>query len=300
MILQDINAGTVANDGTGDSPRAGALKINANNALLAAALSGAVAGAALTGAEKLLGLDGSDNKAWLVSQLATYITALIVDSAPGTLDTLNELAAALGDDPNFATTIATALAGKQPLDSDLTAIAALLPANDDVLQRKSGAWINRSIAQLRADLGAGQLVHQSAVNSAMTGTTAETTLATFTIPANSLGPNGSADILALIGYTNSANNKTLRIRINGTQVWGLNVTTTASVQLFFSFANRNAANSQVANANAIFGFGGTTGAEQTFSFDSTADLTVTITGQLATAAEDIHLARRRCLLFHGD
>lgn len=31
----------------------------------------------------------------------------LVDSAPETLDTLNELAAALGDDPNFATTLAT-------------------------------------------------------------------------------------------------------------------------------------------------------------------------------------------------
>lgn len=51
--------------------------------------------------------------------------AAIVDAAPGTLDTLNELAVALGDDPNFATTITTALAGKQPLDADLTAIAAL-------------------------------------------------------------------------------------------------------------------------------------------------------------------------------
>lgn len=36
----------------------------------------------------------------------------LVDTAPGTLDTLNELAAALGDDPNFATTVTTALAGK--------------------------------------------------------------------------------------------------------------------------------------------------------------------------------------------
>lgn len=35
--------------------------------------------------------------------------AELVDSAPGALDTLNELAAALGDDPNFATTIATSI-----------------------------------------------------------------------------------------------------------------------------------------------------------------------------------------------
>jgi len=43
--------------------------------------------------------------------------AALVDASPGTLDTLNELAAALGDDPNFATTMANALAAKAPLDS---------------------------------------------------------------------------------------------------------------------------------------------------------------------------------------
>ena len=41
--------------------------------------------------------------------------ALLVDSAPATLDTLNELAAALGDDPNFATTTANNIATKLPL-----------------------------------------------------------------------------------------------------------------------------------------------------------------------------------------
>lgn len=38
--------------------------------------------------------------------------AALVDSSPGALDTLNELAAALGNDPNFATTMTNALAGK--------------------------------------------------------------------------------------------------------------------------------------------------------------------------------------------
>ncbi|EJX0512107.1 tail fiber protein [Salmonella enterica] len=46
--------------------------------------------------------------------------AALVDSSPGALDTLNELAAAIGDDPNFATTMTNALAGKQPLDGTLT------------------------------------------------------------------------------------------------------------------------------------------------------------------------------------
>lgn len=49
------------------------------------------------------------------------------------------------------------LDGKQPLDSDLTDVAALTPTNDDVLQRKAGAWTNRSIAQLTTDLGLGSV-----------------------------------------------------------------------------------------------------------------------------------------------
>lgn len=49
----------------------------------------------------------------LVTYIATQLAALVA-SSPSTLDTLNELAAALGDDPNFATTITNALAGKAP------------------------------------------------------------------------------------------------------------------------------------------------------------------------------------------
>ena len=46
------------------------------------------------------------------SYVGTQI-ANLVDSSPATLDTLNELAAALGDDPNFATTVATSIGTKQ-------------------------------------------------------------------------------------------------------------------------------------------------------------------------------------------
>lgn len=42
----------------------------------------------------------------------------------------------------------------QPLDSDLTAIAALVPTDDDIIQRKASAWTNRTMAQLAADLNA--------------------------------------------------------------------------------------------------------------------------------------------------
>jgi len=48
----------------------------------------------------------------------TYVTTQInnvVDAAPGALDTLNELAAALGDDANFSTTVTNSIATKLPL-----------------------------------------------------------------------------------------------------------------------------------------------------------------------------------------
>lgn len=65
--------------------------------------------------------------------------AAMVGSAPAALDTLNELAAALGNDPNFATTMLNALVGKQPLDNTLTNLSG------------------KDVAGLLAYLGLGEL-----------------------------------------------------------------------------------------------------------------------------------------------
>ena len=53
---------------------------------------------------------------------ATATIASITDSAPATLDTLNELAAALGDDANFSTTVTNSIALKAN-SADLNAVA---------------------------------------------------------------------------------------------------------------------------------------------------------------------------------
>lgn len=57
-----------------------------------------------------------DDRQYIDQTVATAVSNL-VDSAPGTLDTLNELAAALGDDPNFATSTATALSNRVRVDA---------------------------------------------------------------------------------------------------------------------------------------------------------------------------------------
>ena len=65
---------------------------------------------------------GNGSSTW--SALNYYVDAnAILDGAPGVLDTLNELAAALGDDPAFITTVATNLSNHEADTSNVHGIA---------------------------------------------------------------------------------------------------------------------------------------------------------------------------------
>ncbi|MDV1144988.1 prophage tail fiber N-terminal domain-containing protein, partial [Citrobacter freundii] len=76
--------------------------------------------------------------------------AALVGSSPEALDTLAELAQALGNDPNFATTMLNALAGKQPLDGTLTNLSGKdVPALLQYLGLEE--TINRAAGSLQKD-----------------------------------------------------------------------------------------------------------------------------------------------------
>lgn len=88
------------------------------------------------------------------TQIATtgFVAAAIgalIDAAPGAMNTLNELAAALGDDPSFAATVTNALAGKLSAASNLSDV-----------QNKTTA---------RSNLGLGSMAVQSSGSVAITG-----------------------------------------------------------------------------------------------------------------------------------
>ena len=90
------------------------------------------------------------------TQLATtaFVAAAIgalIDAAPGAMDTLTALAAALGDDPSFAATVTNALAGKLASASNLSDLP------------------NKATA--RTNLGLGSLATQAASSVAITGGT---------------------------------------------------------------------------------------------------------------------------------
>lgn len=73
---------------------------------------------------------GTNNTQIASTAFVMAAIAALVDSSPDALNTLNELAAALGNDPNFATTMTNALAGKQSKDATLTALAELATSAD--------------------------------------------------------------------------------------------------------------------------------------------------------------------------
>lgn len=70
----------------------------------------------------------------------------LIDSAPSTLDTLNELAAALGDDPNFATTITNTLAGKANLSGAIFTGPVTIPSGTGNFNSLTVNGINVSIS----------------------------------------------------------------------------------------------------------------------------------------------------------
>lgn len=131
--------------------------------------------------------------------------AALVASSPEALDTLNELAAALGNDPNFATTMTNALAGKQPLDTTLTnlsgkSISGLLEylrivdatTSQKGLVRLNGGVTNESNEEA-ATPGAVKIAYDAAMNAfnlAKTKYTAEgatTAIAGLVQLVNSMG-----------------------------------------------------------------------------------------------------------------
>lgn len=87
--------------------------------------------------------------------------AALVDSSPAALDTLNELAAALGDDANFSTTVLNALAGKEPTIVTLPIAKGGTNSNTALNNNRLMASIAGAIKEL-AVLTSGKLIFTDA------------------------------------------------------------------------------------------------------------------------------------------
>jgi hypothetical protein len=168
----------------------------------------------------------------------------------------------------------------------------------------TGASTDRAAAQ---NLKVPYVVAQSAATGmSVTGTGSETALATIAIPAGAMGANGRLRITAHWTYTNSVNNKTLRIRFGasgagtgGTLYVSSTATTTAGYRYQLEIANRNAANSQVAFTGATGGWSTSGTGSVTSTIDTTAASEVVISGVLANTGETITLESYQVEIIYG-
>lgn len=132
-------------------------------------------------------------------------------------------------------------------------------------------------------------------SASVTGTVADTALATISIPGGLMGPNGRIEIDAYWTFTNSANNKSLRMWWNGlgvTLVGGINLTTTSSYRESRFIQNQNSPSSQI-SLNDAFGNGGfaaATAAAVTATVNTNSPVNLVLSGTLANAADTITLA----------
>lgn len=147
------------------------------------------------------------------SATRAYVAAAIaalVDSSPGTLDTLNELAAALGDDPNFAATLTTTLAGKQAASAVLTTLAGSSSDGQDLVTAANYAAMRSLLG-----LGTAALLNQQRVSVGAGQTTSSTSFANITGLSLSLEADTTYRVVLAIAASCSSTSGSANIGLNG-------------------------------------------------------------------------------------
>lgn len=184
--------------------RAGAIAAESSARATALQAYAPLSSPALTGTPTAPTPAASDNSLRVANTafVKTAIAAL-VNGAPGALDALNELAAALGNDPNFATTMTNQLAGKQAASANLNGWSALAPASkQDAL---GFTPVNKS-----GDSGLGRMT--GGYNSVSMSSNDGTTLGNFVCRASGAGDAN----LAGMTFYNDAYAIKMGVRHDGT------------------------------------------------------------------------------------
>lgn len=177
--------------------------------------------------------------------------AALVDASPATLDTLNELAAALGDDADFATTITNLLAGKQDANADLTdliarwvAASASGPASLDFLE-DSDNGTNRMRVIAPAALGADRTLTLPDA----TGTVALAPVSEFRSTSTSSAVNTTETVIHSFSRTLPPDRK-MKITMSG-MLRGSGGTTTRRTAIAFLRQGTTTGGTQILRADKV-------------------------------------------------
>jgi hypothetical protein len=134
------------------------------------------------------------------------------------------------------------------------------------------------------------------VTATLTGT--DEILASFDIPAGTLGVNSILQIEPLWTYPSSANNKILKVKVGGVMVYNFTRTTSVKEAPLIVLANRNSLISQFAPYESTYVTASAT-APVSYAIDFASNVSVEITGQRASASESLKLEYYRALHFAG-
>lgn len=170
-----------------------------------------------------------------LAALRAYVADYVVGAAPGALDTINELAAALGNDANYAATVTAALAGKQPLAAALTSWASVSrAANFDAFVATPSSDNLRALMTDKTGTGAAVFATSPTLVTPILGAANATTITiaqgTITDPASALAItttwNDPADTFTALDInatnTNSAAASMLiNARVNGSSMFNV-------------------------------------------------------------------------------
>lgn len=138
----------------------------------------------------------------------------------------------------------------------------------------------------------------SGVETSITGTLLETTIAAYTLPGGIMSKIGSIDLYVLFSSTNSANSKTLRVRhsdvgsIAGIQYYNTGFSTISSIQAFCSIKSNNSTIQQ--KGYGLYGVSSGLGLTASIIVTNNRDMTlpsdITLTGQLSNTGEFLGVA----------
>ena len=238
----------------------------------------------------------SDSATALATQqsIKAYVdteVAGIVDAAPSTLDTLNELAAALGDDVNFSTTVTNSIATKLPLaggtlsgalDVNATVTADKVDIGNGVAGGTSEILFSDNVSSR------GKIIydHSSNPETLVLQTTGTTALSidnsqNISIPTGDLAiGSGQADavILELSNTDSVSNGLQIQLSGNGKDVYFWNHENAAT-----AFATNNIQRMTISSGGDVL-FGTTDTSPANNSANSTADNGTVIGGGLVMSA----------------
>lgn len=128
--------------------------------------------------------------------------------------------------------------------------------------------------------------------------TSEEVLDTFLIRAGTLGVNSILQIEPLWTFTNSANNKIMKVRIGGVEIYSATRTTSVKEAPLIILANRNSLTLQIQPYDNTYVTAGS-GTPATYALDFSKNITVDITGQRASSGDTLRLEYYRALHFVG-